>query len=146
MIVGVLVVILLGLYAALATTAFLIDPRSFSFPDPHLGYLIVIGTVILWTYLTIGWWATGRTYGKHVMGLRVVNFDGERMHLLGAALRAAFCIVFPIGLFWVLVSSANRSVQDVVLRSSVPYDWSPRRVSPVAARDDDAMPGAGALP
>jgi hypothetical protein len=41
----------------------------------------------------------------------------------GAALRSAFCVLFPIGLFWVAVSGANRSVQDVVLRSSVVYDW-----------------------
>ena len=40
-----------------------------------------------------------------------------------AFLRAAFVIALPVGLFWVLVSGANRSVQDVVLRTSVIYDW-----------------------
>ncbi len=38
-------------------------------------------------------------------------------------LRAGFCVVFPIGLFWCAVSRENRSVQDVVLRSSVIHDW-----------------------
>jgi hypothetical protein len=42
-----------------------------------------------------------------------------------ALLRAAFCVFFPIGLLWCAGSRANRSVQDVVLRSSVVYDWSP---------------------
>jgi hypothetical protein len=45
------------------------------------------------------------------------------MHWAGGALRAAFCVAFAVGVFWVLVSSSNRSVQDVVLRTSVIYDW-----------------------
>jgi hypothetical protein len=32
------------------------------------------------------------------------------------------CTLFPIGLVWVLVSGENRSVQDVLLRTSVVYD------------------------
>jgi hypothetical protein len=38
--------------------------------------------------------------------------------------RAATCVVLPIGLYWVLFSSANRSAQDVLLRTSVVYDWT----------------------
>jgi hypothetical protein len=44
----------------------------------------------------------------------------------GALLRAVLCVLFPIGLFWVAVSRANRSAQDVVLRYAVVYDWSQR--------------------
>ena len=57
------------------------------------------------------------------MGLRVVNFRGEHQRWGGAAVRSLFCTTFPIGLLWVIVSGANRSVQDVVLRTSVIYDW-----------------------
>jgi hypothetical protein len=32
-------------------------------------------------------------------------------------------VVFPIGLAWVVASGANRSVQDLVLRTNVTYDW-----------------------
>jgi hypothetical protein len=49
------------------------------------------------------------------------------MHWTGALVRAAFCVVFAVGLFWVLISGANRSVQDVVLRTSVVYDWGHRQ-------------------
>ena len=73
----------------------------------------------------------GRTYGCHVLGLRVVSYRGSRMRPLGALLRAVFCVFFPIGLLWCAASRANRSVQDVVLRTSVVYDWEPG--SPVAA-------------
>jgi uncharacterized RDD family membrane protein YckC len=57
------------------------------------------------------------------MGVRVVSRKGERIGWGGAAVRSAFCAVFPFGLLWVIVSGANRSVQDVVLRTSVIYDW-----------------------
>jgi hypothetical protein len=36
--------------------------------------------------------------------------------------RALLCVLFPVGLLWVLLSGENRSVQDVVLRTSVVYD------------------------
>jgi hypothetical protein len=32
-------------------------------------------------------------------------------------------VTFPIGILWVAMSHENRSVQDVVLRTSVIYDW-----------------------
>jgi hypothetical protein len=41
------------------------------------------------------------------------------------------CVLFPILLFWVVLSRENRSVQDVLLRTSVVYDWS---VHPPPAR------------
>jgi uncharacterized RDD family membrane protein YckC len=76
-------------------------------------------------YLTLSWRLTGRTYGDQLLGLRVVNYEGRQMRFVGALLRALFCAVFPLGLLWVAVSPANRSVQDVVLRTSVVYDWLP---------------------
>jgi uncharacterized RDD family membrane protein YckC len=60
------------------------------------------------------------------MGLRVVNFRGQRVRWAGAVLRAAFCVTVPIGLFWAILSPRDRSIQDVVLRTSVVYDWSAR--------------------
>ena len=60
------------------------------------------------------------------MGLRVVNSRGRRLNPLIALARAVFCAFFPIGLFWCAVSRKRRSVQDLVLRTSVVYDWNPR--------------------
>jgi uncharacterized RDD family membrane protein YckC len=120
---GVLVVALLGLWVGVQAVRFLLDPTGFSVWAPTFVRTVVAGGVLLFAYLWVAWATTGRTYGDHVMGLRVVNFRGQRMTWAGAALRSAFCVLFPIGLFWVAVSGANRSVQDVVLRSSVVYDW-----------------------
>jgi uncharacterized RDD family membrane protein YckC len=119
-------VLLLG-YAGFATVRFLIDPRSFTFPEPGLFFSLTAALTVLIVYLTVSWWITGRTYGCHVMGLRVVNYNGTNMRLLGALIRAWFCALFPIGLLWAAVNRENRSVQDIVLRTSVCYDWQPHR-------------------
>ena len=68
----------------------------------------------------------GRTYGDHIMGLRVTGRRGRRLGPLRSFGRAAFCVFFPIGLFWCVVSPERRSVQDVVLWTRVVYDWLPR--------------------
>ena len=90
---------------------------------PPVVVLVVIGYVITQIYFTVSWASSGRTVGNLIMGVRVVDYRGNRLAWWVAFLRAAFVIAFPVGLFWVLVSGANRSVQDVVLRTSVIYDW-----------------------
>ena len=110
-------------YAVLAGALFLIDPRGFTFPEPGVVFSLAAGFGVAFVYLSVAWWTTGRSYGGLVMGLRVVGFRGGNMNLAGAVLRALFCVSFPIGLLWAALSHENRSVQDVVLRSSVIYDW-----------------------
>jgi uncharacterized RDD family membrane protein YckC len=90
---------------------------------PHVQWSIVLGAVFLWSSWTWGWAVTGRTFGGHIMGLRVVSRSGEALGWATAAVRAAFCLVFPIGLLWVLVSRSNRSFQDTFMRTSVIHDW-----------------------
>ncbi|MEP7034256.1 MAG: RDD family protein [Actinomycetota bacterium] len=121
----------IGGYLVVAGLRFLWAPTTFKFPSPSFLLLLFAGALLLLFYLTVSWWSAGRTYGEYLFGLRVVNFHGERMRLSGALVRAGFCTVFPIGLLWVAVSRQNRSVQDVVLRTSVVYDWE---VRPAKAR------------
>ncbi len=117
----------LGTYVSIGVLTFLLDPRGFAWPTwPFLTFAI-LGWVLLFCYLTVAWVTTGRTVGARLMGVRVVSFRGERMVFSMAVLRAAFCVAFPIGLFWCAVSRQNRSVQDVVLRTSVVHDWNKRR-------------------
>jgi uncharacterized RDD family membrane protein YckC len=123
---GVVGLVLLGGYAAVAGLLFVWDPRGFTFPDLGVVVSLAMALVVLVVYLTLAWWTSGRTYGCLVMGLRVVSYRGERLRLAGALLRALFCAFFPVGLVWVAVSPTNRSVQDEVLRTSVVYDWQPR--------------------
>jgi len=113
--------------AALWMLSFIIDPATAALDSgnrvPELIYLVMYGYFLNWVYWTVCWALSGRTIGNLVMGIRVVGRKGQRLRWGGAAVRSAFCALFPIGLLWVIISGANRSVQDVVLRSSVIYDW-----------------------
>lgn len=124
---GVVVILFLLVgYAATSVFLFLLDPRGFTFPSVGLLFSMASAFVVLVVYETLAWWLTGRTYGGLVMGLRVVSFRGRRLRLAGAFARAMFSAGFPIGILWVAISRENRSVQDVVLRTSVIYDWQPK--------------------
>jgi uncharacterized RDD family membrane protein YckC len=121
---GTVMLIALGAtYLGVAAVIFLWSPRAFHFPEPSLALLFVFGYVFLTGYFTLAWWTTGRSYGDTVMGLRVVNRRGERMGLTMSFVRAACCMLVPIGLLWIVVSRENRSLQDLFLRTSVVYDW-----------------------
>jgi uncharacterized RDD family membrane protein YckC len=119
--------VLLGGYFAFAGLLFMLDPRSFTLPQSNVILSIAMACAVAEVYLTIGWWLGGRTYGYLVMGLRLLGRSGRpRLRFLAAALRALFCVAFPIGVLWVAVSRDNRSVQDIALGTSVVYDWQPR--------------------
>jgi len=117
-------------YAAWCAVKFLVNPKSFSFPAPSFVFLLICAGVVLFVYFTVSWATTGRTFGDHQLGLRVVSFRGEQLRWPGAVVRAGFCVLLPIGLYWAVVSSTNRSVQDTVLRTSVVYDWTTRTRPP----------------
>ncbi|GAA4347361.1 RDD family protein [Angustibacter luteus] len=150
---GLLVgVITLAIWGGVAVARFLFHPRSFSMPQlPFLLQTTCVLTLLI-GYLTIGWAVSGRTYGCHLMGLRVVNFRGGRLRPVTSLLRAVFCVFFPIGLLWCAASRQNRSLQDTVLRSSVIYDWSPRapwrqeRALPPVTEEPLPVALPGALP
>jgi uncharacterized RDD family membrane protein YckC len=74
--------------------------------------------------LALPWWIDGRSYGQHVMGLRVTTLDGELVRLPRAVLRALVCVGFPLGLLWVVVSRRDAALHDVLLRTTVHYDWT----------------------
>lgn len=122
--------VVLGTIAVIWALSFIFSPNAPASsgklaPDriPGPAVMVLYGYWLNWAYWTIGWATSGRTVGNLVMGLRVINREGRHPRWIGAAVRAAFCTVFPFGLLWVIPSGANRSVQDVVLRTSVIYDW-----------------------
>jgi uncharacterized RDD family membrane protein YckC len=123
---GIVIVALVVCYLGLTAFLFLFDPRNFSAPAPSPWLVYATGCLLLIVYVGVSWMGSGRTYGNHVMGLRVVNRKGQRLHLLVSLVRAVLYVIFPIGLLWVLVSGHNRSLQDLVVRTSVIYDWDVR--------------------
>lgn len=122
----VIVVAVVGVYFGVSGVRFLLHPRSFNWPEASALNLGALGWLLLVAYLTIGWANTGRTFGKNVLGLRVVSSRGTGLSLWRAFVRAGLCALFPIGLFWSAISGRNESVQDLIVRTTVVYDWGPK--------------------
>ena len=130
---GIVVGILLGGYLGMNGLLFFLSPRSFSFREPIPILTLTSALVVSVVYLGLAWALAERTFGCHLMGLRVVGRGGRKIPFLVALARAGFCVAFPIGLLWCAGSREHRSLQDVVLRTSVIYDWSPRPPADVSA-------------
>lgn len=122
----VLLVAVLALYAGWAGLLFLWSPPRFSFPQVSTDALVLIGGALAVLYLTFAWATTGRSYGGHLLGLRVVSRRGRRLSAPVALLRAVLCVLVPIGLLWCAVSRTSSSLQDLLLRTRVVYDWAER--------------------
>jgi uncharacterized RDD family membrane protein YckC len=122
---GVLAASLGALYLAVSGLMFAANPVTFTFPAPSRTVVVVVAAVFAVGYFSVAWAATGRTFGDQLLGLRVLSWHGRPPRFGLALLRAAVCVAFPIGLVWVLVGAGRRSVQDVLLRTSVVYDWNP---------------------
>jgi uncharacterized RDD family membrane protein YckC len=134
----VLFALLAGSYCAWAATVFLWNPAGFRLPTPSRLLVVVAGYLVAIAYLTLCWLISGRTYGDQVIGLRVVGRSGRALRPATALVRAAFCVLVPLGLLWTAVSRENRSLADLLLRSSVVYDWG------MAARPSTIRAAGGA--
>lgn len=129
------------IYGGIALAWFVIRPSRFHWPENISWSVPFVYFVLVTAYLSFSWTGTGRTYGAALLGVRVVNHNGATMRLPAAILRALLCVVFPIGLLWVAVSSANRSVADLIFRTSVVHDWSPRTDLESPDQKARALPG-----
>jgi uncharacterized RDD family membrane protein YckC len=98
-----------------------------------------LGAVAL-VYFTFGWWLFGRTLGKLVMGVRVVEVGGTRPGFLQSLVRALLYPVSSIlllGFLLIAASPARRAFHDRVARTWAVYDWAAHARS---AADDDPLP------
>lgn len=116
-------VALAGSYAAWAALRFVLEPREFRMPDPSLLWVVISFFAYLVPYLTVTWWMAGRSIGDHVWGIRVTTRQGEQLGLVRAFARAVMCAAFPVGLLWCAIDRDRRALHDLVLRTSVIYDW-----------------------
>jgi uncharacterized RDD family membrane protein YckC len=120
-------VIWVGILAASALVRYVAHPlRGFRLPALETWVSGVLVCVIAIAYLTLAWGGTGRSTGKRMAGLRLTGRDGRPIGVPRAFLRAALCVVFPIGFLWLLFSRRNRSLYDTVLATDVVYDWGLR--------------------
>lgn len=123
---GVAALTLAGCYLVWVAGRFTLDPAGFVLPVPTRPGLTTAGATLEAGYLTLCWTATGRTVGAQLLGLRLLDARGRLPRPGRAALRSVLCVLFPLGLLWVLVGAGRRSIQDLLLRTVVVYDWDPR--------------------
>ena len=69
----VVALVLVGGYLGFNGVLFLVDPRRFQFTGANVFASVATASVAMLLYFTATWATTGRTYGNHVMGLRVVK-------------------------------------------------------------------------
>ena len=120
---GVVVAALTGaVFGAAVAGLFVVNPVSFRWPHGLLAEASLVTVGVAVGYLTVGWATAGRTVGGAVLGVRVVANGGGRIGWTRSACRALLCVLVPLGLLWVAVSARRRSVQDLVVRSTVLYD------------------------
>ena len=122
---AVVAIILGALYFGLVLFRLALHPAAFSFPGLGAIFSSAFGFGVSVLYLAGAWAVSGRTVGAVTMGLRVVGTRSPRVAPVVAVLRAVACVVFPVGLFWVVVDKRRRSLQDIVFRTRVVYAGEP---------------------
>ncbi|MGH9276983.1 MAG: RDD family protein [Acidimicrobiales bacterium] len=113
-------------YFAVGAFRFVVHEGRFRWPVPGAATVSTLAWILLVFYLALGWSGTGRTVGKQVLGLRVVDRHGRRVRFGTALVRSLLSVLVPVGLLWCAISRERRSLADEVLRTSVLYDWHHR--------------------
>jgi uncharacterized RDD family membrane protein YckC len=108
--------------------------RGFELPAPPTWVSGLTLCLLAILYFTVTWGGSGRSIGKRMAGLRVTGSAAPPLGHGRAFLRASLCVVFPIGFLWLLVSARNRSLYDIVLSTSVVYDWGFRPYAPAESQ------------
>jgi uncharacterized RDD family membrane protein YckC len=117
----VVLLIMSALYGGLVLVRLVYSPAAFSLPSLNVVFSTLVTFVVAVLYLAGCWTVSRSTAGAVTMGLRVVGRRAQRVSLLVGLLRAVGCVLFPIGLLWVVIDSRRRSLQDIVLRTRVVY-------------------------
>ena len=131
---GLLALLIAGVVRYLLTGPPLRLPVLPNWLDASVGAAIAVG------YLTFNWSATGRSVGKQLAGLRVVDRAGRRLTVWRSVTRAVLYVLFPAGLLWILASRRNASLQDLVVGTVVLYDWTYNAADQTPHTDDGRSP------
>ncbi len=117
----VVLAIMGGFYGGLVLARLIYSPASFRLPALDVVFSALVTFVVAVVYLTACWAVSGSTAGAVMMGLRVIGQRSEHVSLPVGFLRAVACVLFPVGLLWVIVDRHRRSLQDIVFRTRVVY-------------------------
>lgn len=114
----------MAIVAFVAVVRWLVTTDGFELGTPRGIVGLVLTAALAVIYFGYLWTTTGRTVGEQVLGLRTVTEHGSRVPWLRAYVRACLVVAFPLGLLWIVISRKNASVQDLLCRTAVVYDWA----------------------
>jgi len=87
--------------------------------------VLAVSPLVFGLYCAIGWTLTGRTVGKALLGLRVVDRSGAHPSAMRSIVRALGYIVssiFWVGFIWIAVDPKREGFHDKIARTRVVYD------------------------
>ena len=136
------IVVLLSVVSfALESISALVSSHDATIDVPTgLGTTFLTVTLVGSAYFTLGWWLFGRTVGKLLLGVRVVDARGRRPGFGQSVVRAfgyVLSSVFLLGFFWIGLTPRRRGWHDHLARTWVVYDWAAHRRQDY---DDDPLP------
>ena len=89
------------------------------------GSILALTPVVFGVYCVAGWSLAGRTFGKALLGLRVVDHAGGHPSVARSIVRVLGYIVssiFWIGFAWIAIDSQRDGFHDKIARTHVVYD------------------------
>ena len=119
-VVGILILSVgFGLVHAVFTGRF--DTVSRLSPGP----VLASSPLVFGLYCVAGWSLTGRTVGKALLGLRVVDRSGARPSTVRSIVRALGYLISSIlwlGFIWIAIDKKRDGFHDKIARTHVVYD------------------------
>lgn len=98
---------------------------------PDLPDWLTASISVLWTfwYFVGLWWATGRTIGAVIMGLRVVGRRKEHVGIVASTIRwwVMVATLFVVGEVWLILSKSRLALHDRAAHTQVIYDSATKR-------------------
>jgi uncharacterized RDD family membrane protein YckC len=122
-----------GLFVlALAAISYVVKIVSGRQVSWNRGDIWVTIVYVLWEFFYFGysWAMSGRTFGMAVLGIKVVQADGQLIRPRQGVVRSlAFplsFLLFGLGFLGILVQREHRALHDLIAGTAVVYAWDAR--------------------
>jgi uncharacterized RDD family membrane protein YckC len=122
-----------GLYSlALAAISYVVKIVTGHQVSWNRGDIWVTIVYVLWEFFYFGysWAMSGRTFGMAVLGIKVVQADGQLIRPRQGVVRALVFplsfLLFGLGFLGILVQREHRALHDLIAGTAVVYAWDAR--------------------
>ncbi len=113
--------------------------------------IVVAVVFVLWQFFYFGysWAIDGRTFGMAVLGIKVVQADGELIRARQGFVRSLVFplsfLLFGLGFLGILVQREHGALHDLIAGTAVVYSWDARaaRLRFLAREAEAATDGGG---